>query len=90
MLHSVLTLIIVVLIATVAVGGRALLKRELAAILSDVAKLRNRLAQYAEDKAEEIAEHMEEATHHTGHAKAKRADADRATRIANRLDELLQ
>lgn len=90
MLQFTLTLLIVVLIAALAVGGRTLLLRELEPILADVAKLRNRLTQYADRKAEEITSHMEEVTHHTGKARAKRADADRATRIAGRLDELLQ
>lgn len=64
-------------------------KRALHSLLADLNALVTKLENFKAEKELEIADHLEEIALHQSHVNAKGAERDRATRIRDRLSELL-
>ena len=65
-------------------------KRALATLLADINGLITELEEFKADTELKIADHLEEIAIHQSHVNVKGADVARATRIRDRLSELLQ
>ncbi len=64
-------------------------KDELKVILSDLSTVVTDLEDFAEGKVLEVTDHLEEIALHQNHVSVKNSDIARATRIRDKLNELL-
>lgn len=64
-------------------------RHEVATLLSDLDRVATNAVTFAENKALQAAEHLEEAALQQKHASLKQADAERGRRIAAKINELL-
>lgn len=65
-------------------------KAELGKILVSIEGLGTKLDEFVADKELQLMDHLEEIALHNAHVSAKRGDVERATRIKDRLTELLK
>lgn len=82
-------LAVIVALALAAYAYRRRLKQELDEIVSDLSGTVSRLETFVANKQVEVADHLEEIALANHHVNVKQADIDRATRIRNKLNELL-